>query len=120
VQTQRDLKRARYDFLLSALRLKAATGTLGEEDLAAINALLDPSQPIEVPEVPAKNAPPADRLPPPAPGTPMPAPRSEREPPAVPAAASATASADDPAPAKRSTATRKKSTAKKVAVRTAR
>ncbi len=31
VQTQRDLKRARYDFLLSALQLKASSGTLGED-----------------------------------------------------------------------------------------
>jgi outer membrane protein len=59
VQTQRDLKRARYDFLLSALQLKAATGTLGEDDLVAVNGLLDPEQPIEVPTV--LTAPPAPR-----------------------------------------------------------
>jgi outer membrane protein len=57
VQTQRDLKRARYDFLLSALRLKAATATLGEDDLKAVNALLDAAQPIEVPAVPSTNVP---------------------------------------------------------------
>jgi outer membrane protein len=69
VQTQRDLKRARYDFLLSALRLKASTATLGEDDLAALNALLDPAQPITVPEV----APPPSALPPPPPpATPAP------------------------------------------------
>ncbi|MEP6607063.1 MAG: TolC family outer membrane protein [Burkholderiaceae bacterium] len=51
VQTQRDLKRARYDFLLSGLRLKAAAGTLGDDDMAAVNALLDPPQPITVPEI---------------------------------------------------------------------
>ena len=55
VQTQRDLKRARYDFLLSGLRLKAAGGTLGEEDISAVSGLLDPAQPITVPEVPAVN-----------------------------------------------------------------
>jgi outer membrane protein len=59
VQTQRDLKRARYDFLLSALQLKASSGALGEEDLAAVNGLLDPEQPIEVPTV--LTAPPAPR-----------------------------------------------------------
>ncbi len=55
VQTQRDLKRARYDFLLAGLRLKSATGTLGDEDIAAVNALLDPAEPITVPDVPAVN-----------------------------------------------------------------
>ena len=41
VQTQRDLKRARYDFLLAALRLKASTAALTDEDVAGVNALLD-------------------------------------------------------------------------------
>jgi outer membrane protein len=59
VQTQRDLKRARYDFLLSALQLKASSATLNEEDLVAVNGLLDPAQPIEVPTV--LTAPPAPR-----------------------------------------------------------
>jgi outer membrane protein len=40
VSTQRDLKRARYDFLLSGLGLKAAVGALSEDDLKAVNALL--------------------------------------------------------------------------------
>jgi len=40
VGTQRDLKRARYDFLLSGLGLKAAVGALSEDDLRAVNALL--------------------------------------------------------------------------------
>ena len=40
VSTQRDLKRARYAFLLSGLNLKAATGALSEDDLRAVNALL--------------------------------------------------------------------------------
>ncbi|HEX4598995.1 MAG TPA: TolC family outer membrane protein [Burkholderiaceae bacterium] len=38
--TQRDLKKARYDFLVNALRLKAAAGTLEDKDAQAINALL--------------------------------------------------------------------------------
>ncbi|MBS0511516.1 MAG: TolC family outer membrane protein [Proteobacteria bacterium] len=38
--TQQKLARARYDTLLSQLRLKAAAGTLGEDDVQAINALL--------------------------------------------------------------------------------
>lgn len=40
VATQRDLKKARYDFLLSGLNLKAAAGALTEDDLRAVNALL--------------------------------------------------------------------------------
>ena len=36
------LARARYDTLLAQLRLKAAAGTLGEDDVLAINALLVP------------------------------------------------------------------------------
>jgi outer membrane protein len=38
--TQRDLKKARYDFLVNGLRLKAASGTLEDKDVRAINALL--------------------------------------------------------------------------------
>lgn len=38
--TQRDLARARYDVLLNGLRLKSAAGTLTDNDLAAINMLL--------------------------------------------------------------------------------
>lgn len=40
--TEQQLARARYDTLLAQLRLKAAAGTLGEDDVAAINALLAP------------------------------------------------------------------------------
>jgi len=40
VSTQRDLKRARYDFLISGLNLKAAAGSLAEDDLQAVNRLL--------------------------------------------------------------------------------
>ncbi|KAB2923504.1 MAG: TolC family outer membrane protein [Dechloromonas sp.] len=41
--TRRDLARATFDTLLAQLRLKAAVGALGEDDVTAINALLDPS-----------------------------------------------------------------------------
>ena len=40
--TLQKLARARYDTLLAQLRLKAAAGTLGEDDVLAINALLVP------------------------------------------------------------------------------
>ena len=40
--TKRDLVKATFDTLMAQLRLKAATGALGEEDVAQINALLDP------------------------------------------------------------------------------
>ncbi|MDR1854706.1 MAG: TolC family outer membrane protein [Azoarcus sp.] len=39
--TVQQLSRARYDTLLAQLRLRAAVGTLGEDDVRAINALLD-------------------------------------------------------------------------------
>jgi len=39
-QTQTDLARARYNTILSGLRLKAAAGSLREEDLQPVNALL--------------------------------------------------------------------------------
>jgi outer membrane protein len=38
--TRRDLARARYDALVNGLRLKAAAGTLQEEDLVQVNTLL--------------------------------------------------------------------------------
>jgi outer membrane protein len=39
--TRRDLAKARYDTLINGLRLKVAAGTLGEVDLAELNALLE-------------------------------------------------------------------------------
>jgi outer membrane protein len=39
--TRRDLAKARYETLIAQLRLKAAAGSLGEEDVQAINALLE-------------------------------------------------------------------------------
>ena len=41
--TRRDLAKATLDTLMAQLRLKAATGALGDDDVAQINALLDPS-----------------------------------------------------------------------------
>ena len=38
--TKRDLSKARYDTLVNGLRLKAAAGTLTEEDLESVNRLL--------------------------------------------------------------------------------
>jgi outer membrane protein len=38
--TKRDLSKARYDTLVNGLRLKAAAGTLTEEDIEAVNRLL--------------------------------------------------------------------------------
>ncbi|HEY7657895.1 MAG TPA: TolC family protein, partial [Burkholderiales bacterium] len=40
-QTRRDLAQAKYNYILSLLRLKAASGQLSEQDLAQINAWLD-------------------------------------------------------------------------------
>ena len=39
--TQQKLAKARYDTLMAQLKLKGAAGTLGDEDVRAINALLD-------------------------------------------------------------------------------
>jgi outer membrane protein len=41
--TKRDLAKARYDTLVNGLRLKAAAGTLSEEDLERVNRLLGTS-----------------------------------------------------------------------------
>ena len=38
--TRRDLAKARYDTLVNGLRLKAAAGSLSQEDIAQLNALL--------------------------------------------------------------------------------
>ena len=87
VQTQRDLKRARYDVLLAGLRLKSAAGTLGDTDIAAVNALLDLAELINIPEVPAVNVRPPQRSPtltPPAQPLPPAAPSRPSQPPAQP------------------------------------
>ena len=41
--TRRDLAKATLDTLMSQLKLKAAVGSLGEEDVVQLNTLLDPS-----------------------------------------------------------------------------
>jgi outer membrane protein len=38
--TKRDLSKARYDTIMAGLKLRAASGTLGEEDVQRVNALL--------------------------------------------------------------------------------
>ena len=38
--TKRDLSKSRYDTIVNGLRLKSASGSLGESDIEAINALL--------------------------------------------------------------------------------
>ena len=40
-QTRRDLAQARYNYILSLLRLKASVGKLSEDDLTRVNAWLD-------------------------------------------------------------------------------
>ena len=58
LSAQRDLAAARYAYLLSALTLKAAAGTLSAADLAAIDAML--ARPGEArPAVPIRYTPPA-------------------------------------------------------------
>jgi len=39
--TRRDLTRTAVDTLIAQLRLKAAVGTLGEDDVLAVNGLLE-------------------------------------------------------------------------------
>ena len=39
--TRRDLAQARYNYILSLLRLKAAVGTLTEDDIVRVNAWLE-------------------------------------------------------------------------------
>lgn len=58
LSAQRDFTQARYDYLLSTLRLKQSVGTLSPEDLVKINAWLDSPEPIE-----SKDNPTVNRLP---------------------------------------------------------
>ena len=41
--TRRDFAKSVLDTLMSKFRLKAAVGALGEEDVSAVNVLLDPT-----------------------------------------------------------------------------
>ena len=50
--TRRDLYQAEYNYLLSQLQLKAAAGTISDQDLAAINRALY-SAPVPTPAAPA-------------------------------------------------------------------
>jgi outer membrane protein len=59
--TRRDLSKARYDTLLAQLRLKAAAGTLGEEDIVAINRLLGAPAAAEPSPPPAASATPSSK-----------------------------------------------------------
>ncbi|MGE0315656.1 MAG: TolC family outer membrane protein [Lautropia sp.] len=59
--TRRDLSRARYDVLVNSLRLQAATGRLGAEDVTRVNALLSP--PSAGSALPTPSAPPPPILP---------------------------------------------------------
>ena len=54
--TRRDLARARYDTIMSSLRLKSAAGTLREADLEQVNMLLTMEAPPS-PAVPQSVAP---------------------------------------------------------------
>jgi outer membrane protein len=48
---ERDFRKARYDQIVARVRLKAAVGTLSEEDVAAIDALLVPERESGLPGV---------------------------------------------------------------------
>jgi outer membrane protein len=56
-ETFRQLARARYDTAIAQLRLKSAAGTLSEDDVRSINALLDPAAAGRPIVVPATNPP---------------------------------------------------------------
>ncbi len=53
---QRDHARSRYDYLLSVLRLKAAAGTLGGDDLEEIDALLVSGDGVPAPAAASANS----------------------------------------------------------------
>ena len=55
--TRRDLARARYDTLMSGLRLKSAAGSLREDDLAQVNSLLTTEAAVVPPPIPETVAP---------------------------------------------------------------
>jgi outer membrane protein len=73
--TRRDLARARYDVIVNGLQLKSTAGALGEDDVAAVDALLappapgqqEPSTPSTTPlPPPTTSSPPANAAPTPA------------------------------------------------------
>ncbi|MFP5461468.1 MAG: channel protein TolC, partial [Gammaproteobacteria bacterium] len=57
--TRRDLARARYDVLVNGLRLKATAGTLSEDDLRAVDALLTAAPAVSAIGAPVAPAAPA-------------------------------------------------------------
>jgi outer membrane protein len=78
--TRRDLSKARYDTIIAGLKLKASAGSLKEEDIEMINALL--SEPVVAPEpAPAARttSPPAAAVKPPV-AAPAQAPASDAKP----------------------------------------
>ena len=78
-QTKRDLARARYDTILNGLRLKSAAGSLTENDVELVNALLgfEPgATPAPVPTQPMK--PPTGMLDSPGPGRMAPSAKAAR------------------------------------------
>ena len=63
-QTKRDLARARYDTILNGLRLKSAAGSLTENDVELVNALLgfDPTAPGGGPMIDTPQKPPSGMI----------------------------------------------------------
>jgi outer membrane protein len=58
-QVQRDVAQARYAYVMSQLRLSAAVGKLGEDDLATFNVLLTTAEAPAKPANPRTSEPPA-------------------------------------------------------------
>ena len=61
--TRRDLARARYDVLVNGLQLKATAGTLDEEDLRKVDALLVPAASVPAEPEPSSARPSGERRP---------------------------------------------------------
>lgn len=96
--TQRDLARTRYDVLLNGLRLKNTAGDLTEQDVATVNALLQPVAAAGGAGTNAGTTPGSTLAPPAAPasGAPAAAPGTGTPPAAAPAAPSPGAPAAAP------------------------
>ena len=52
VQAQTDYSRSRYDYMLNVIKLQQAAGTLSEQSLAEVNALLTDVPPPAPPDAP--------------------------------------------------------------------
>jgi len=94
--TRLDLARARYDVVVNGLQLKSTAGTLGAEDVAAVDALLAPPSPGQSERGSASSPLPSTPLPPPATSSPA----TDPSPPA-PATPKAPAPARPPSPDRR-------------------